>query len=60
MTITGTDLSEEQEQEQFHKALNLLEAAKIPVNTLVARLIIILIKKQLLTETDIHFLVQKD
>lgn len=49
-----------EDQKQFHEALTLLSDAKIPVNTLLARLIIILIKKQLLTETDIHFLVQKE
>lgn len=52
--------NEIEEQKQFHKALDILEKAQIPVSTLLARLIIILIKKQLLTETDIHFLVQKE
>lgn len=52
--------NEIEEQKQFHIALDLLEKAKLPVGTLMARLIIILIKKQLLTETDIHFLTQKE
>ena len=48
------------EQDEFERALDLLEKAQIPAMTLIARVVIILIKKNIIELKDIPFLVNRD
>ena len=48
------------EQNEFEQALDLLEKAQIPAITLIARVIIIMMKKGLIESEDVHFLTKKD